>query len=341
MQFDFSLITGKIIHEIIERNIQEIFGVVKSTYMEHFLDKTVNPNSYFLNFPDRPCDRIIALPAALMGDSPVSGIKWISSYPANICQGFPRASAVIILNDYQTGYPFACLEGSIISATRTACSAVLAAEALHSPEKRCQTVGFIGNGLIARYIYHYFYKREWEFKKIILFDEDINSSHKLQKTIQKNHFLGVNIVQNSEELLQECDLIVLATTTAIPYINDPCLFQRGQTILNISLRDLGPEILVNANNVVDDVAHVLSANTSLDLTYKKYKNSNFINGTLGQFLSVPYELDKSKYTIFSPMGLGILDIAIGYFIYLETLPKRNLTRGEVLVINDFFYDLER
>ena len=124
----FAVIPGAQVHGALRGREKQIVELVEATYRLHGAGESVNPPSYFLRFPDRPSSRIIALPASVGGQVRVDGLKWISSFPGNVAAGLPRASAVLILNDHDTGYPFACLESSIISATRTAASAALAAD---------------------------------------------------------------------------------------------------------------------------------------------------------------------------------------------------------------------
>src|SRR4051812_29695098 len=100
-----------------------VMDIVGDAYLLHAQGKAVNPDSYFLRFPDDEKNRIIALPAAITDENAVSGIKWVSSFPDNIRCGLPRAAAVLILNDARSGYPIACIEGSHISTIRTAASA--------------------------------------------------------------------------------------------------------------------------------------------------------------------------------------------------------------------------
>ena len=126
----FAVISGAQVQEALHGREKQIMDLVEATYRLHGAGDSVNPPSYFLRFPDRPSARIIALPASIGGDVRVDGLKWISSFPENVAAGIPRASAVLILNDHDTGYPFAVLESSIISATRTAASAALAADRL-------------------------------------------------------------------------------------------------------------------------------------------------------------------------------------------------------------------
>ena len=128
MHFELSIINGKTVFDVIRAHRADCIDVVRDAYLAHARGQTVNPDSYFLRFPDKPDCRIIALPAFLGNGFGVAGLKWIASYPGNVRRGFPRASAVLVLNDYETGYPFAILESSIISAARTAEAAVRAAE---------------------------------------------------------------------------------------------------------------------------------------------------------------------------------------------------------------------
>src|SRR6266542_4140944 len=128
MQFDLSIINGKTVSNIVRTHRGECIDVVRDAYLAHANGQSINPDSYFLRFPGKPDCRIIALPAYVGNGFDVAGLKWIASYPANIQRGFPRASAVLVLNSYDTGYPFAILESSIISAARTAASAALAAD---------------------------------------------------------------------------------------------------------------------------------------------------------------------------------------------------------------------
>src|SRR6266849_8568489 len=138
MHFELSIINGKTVFDIIRAHRTDCIDIVQNAYLAHAHGQSVNPDSYFLRFPDKPDCRIIALPAFLGDGFGVAGLKWIASYPGNVQRGFPRASAVLVLNDYETGYPFAILESSIISAARTAGSAVLAADWLTGKTRRAR-----------------------------------------------------------------------------------------------------------------------------------------------------------------------------------------------------------
>src|SRR5207249_4570308 len=168
MQFELSIINGKTVFDIIHAHRDECIGIVRDAYLAHDHEQSVSPDSYFVRFPGKPDCRTIALPAYLGNGFDVAGLKWIASYPANIQRGFPRASAVLVLNNYETGYPFAILESSIISAARTAASAALAAFCLNGQVRRAHSLGIVGTGFIARYVYDFLVHTGWEIEDVRL-----------------------------------------------------------------------------------------------------------------------------------------------------------------------------
>src|SRR5207249_10075279 len=182
MQFELSIINGKTVFDIISAHRDECIQIVREAYLAHADGRSANPDSYFLRFPEKPDCRIIALPAYLGDGFGVAGLKWIASYPANIQRGFPRASAVLVLNSYDTGYPFAILESSIISASRTAASAVLAAYWLNGQSRKAHSLGIVGTGFIARYVYEFLVDTGWEIEEVRLYDASPVESEKFRKT---------------------------------------------------------------------------------------------------------------------------------------------------------------
>src|SRR5215211_6046952 len=172
----FAVIPGAQVQEALDGREKQVMELVEATYRLHGAGDSVNPPSYFLRFPDRPTARIIALPASIGGPIRVDGLKWISSFPENVAAGIPRASAVLILNDHDTGYPFACLESSIISATRTAALAAVATDWLSRGRERPTRVGFFGAGLIARYIHTFLAGTGWSFDEIGVHDLSADSA---------------------------------------------------------------------------------------------------------------------------------------------------------------------
>lgn len=312
-------------------------ALIEETYRLHGAGQTVNPPSYFLQFPDRPSGRIIALPASLGGQNPVDGVKWISSFPTNLEAGIPRASGVLVLNDPLTGYPFACLESSIISASRTAASAVLAADWLSRGRSRPRRVGFFGVGLIARYIHGFLTDTGWSFDEIGVFDLRQESSDGFRSYLERSGGGSRVVVQDdAESLIRASDLVIFASTAAEPHVTDPTWFEHNPVVLHISLRDLSPDVILASSNVVDDVDHCLKAQTSVHLTEQLTGSRDFLAGTLNDVMTGAVTLPTDRPVVFSPFGLGVLDLAVGRLVY-DMLASSEALR----TVDSFFHDVHR
>jgi N-[(2S)-2-amino-2-carboxyethyl]-L-glutamate dehydrogenase len=267
----------------------------------------------------------------------VDGLKWISSFPENVAAGIPRASAVLILNDHDTGYPFACLEGSIISATRTAASAALTADWLSRGRQRPTRVGFFGVGLIARYIHRFLAGTGWSFDEIGVHDLSADSAAGFRGYLEQVGTAGrVTVHDSAEKLIRSSDLVVFATVAAEPHVRDLSWFEHNPLVLHISLRDLAPEILLASTNVVDDIEHCLKASTSPHLAEQLTGNRDFLLGTLDDVMAERVTVPADRPLVFSPFGLGVLDLVVGKFVY-----DRVVSSGDLHVIDDFFHELRR
>jgi len=104
----------------------------------------------------------------------------------------------------------------------------------------------------------------------------------------------------------------------------------------VSLRDLAPEILLASTNIVDDIEHCLKADTSPHLVEQLTGSRDFLAGTLAEVMAGRVGVPTGRPVIFSPFGLGVLDLAVGKYVYDQVVSADDLH-----VIDDFFHELRR
>jgi len=300
---------------------EDVLEAVKSAYETHSRGASSVPHSSFLRFPDSDKDRIICLPAYLGGDYQLAGVKWIASMPGNVAKGMERASAVMILNDRVTGRPKAVIEGSIISKQRTAASAALASRVLAPCEPTA--IGFVGCGPINATVAQFLAISWPNVKRLVAFDLDPARAEAFGNTLREQRpDVDFKVAVSLQELLSECPMVAFSTTAITPYVDDLDACPAGATILHVSLRDLKAGVILSNHNIVDDLDHVDRAATSIHLASQQEGHTDFVHSSLGDILLGNVKLPErdGRKMIFTPFGLGVLDLAVADLV-MKSLAK--------------------
>ncbi|MGQ9832675.1 MAG: ornithine cyclodeaminase family protein [Candidatus Villigracilaceae bacterium] len=77
-----------------------------------------------------------------------AGIKWVGGYPENHKRGLPYITGLLILNDVETGIPYAVMDCTWITAKRTGAASALSAKYLARPQS--EVVGILACGVQGR-----------------------------------------------------------------------------------------------------------------------------------------------------------------------------------------------
>lgn len=327
------LLRGPDVGRTLDGHAKETIAAVRNAYCEHYKGNSCLPHSVFVRFPQREKERIIALPGYLGGEREVAGIKWISSFPGNVQHGISRASAIVVLNSLETGRPVAMMEGSLISAARTAASAALAADTLHA-EGDIDVLGIIGCGVINREILRHIGSLGRRVGAILLFDIDPSRAARWRESLAADwQGTSISLCTSVDDVLKRSAVISFATTAVEPTVPDISICRPATTILHISLRDLTAAAVQGGDNVVDDIDHVMRAQTSLHLAEQQVGHRRFVRCTLAEVLlgQQPPRRDDSGVVVFSPFGLGVLDLAVSRVVL-----DRAVAQGLGTRIDGFF-----
>lgn len=262
-----------------------------------------------------PANRIIAMPAYIGGGIHAAGIKWIASFPGNLTEGLPRAHSVTILNDADTGEPYAILNTATVSAVRTAAVSGLMLErwlASRSPDSKRLRIGIIGWGPIGRIHFDMCCSL---FREHIdhIYLTDIRGIH-LQDGFAEDAKVRVTVTDDWQSWYSQCNVVITCTAGSDRYIEAPPA--PGTLLLDVSLRDYQLEAIRTIRTVVvDDWTEVCRENTDIELLHREADLQAEDAMTLGDVScrNVLAGIPSEETVLFCPMGMAAFDVSVAHW----------------------------
>lgn len=276
------------------------------------------PVKPYISLPGGP-NRIIAMPAFIGGPSPIAGLKWIASVPANVKDGKPRAHAITVLNDVHTGEPICIVNSTLLSARRTAgISGIIMQRFLERCPLRRIKIGIIGFGEVGR--------QHLDMMKGLLADRieaiGVYDTDRTKVLALEGSGLSPGCIPfaSPESLIRWANIIVTATTSTCGYIEEAPL--AGSLILNVSLRDFKPEFRQFVDYmIVDSWDEVCRKGTDIEHMY-----SRGLLAKADAYPLVSIECQKvlqdrapDSTVMFNPMGLAAFDVSIIALYYRKAV----------------------
>lgn len=264
-------------------------------------------------------DRIIAMPAHL-ADPGVSGLKWIGSKHDNPDRhGLARASAVIVLNDPQTNYPIALLEGALISAWRTAAVTCLATARLARTE--FTDVGLIGCGVIGRTQITALLQQFPQIDTVHLHDVNPAAARDFAATLAAEQpALRTRLAATAEAAVRPAHVVIPCTVTDRPYLSFGWL-QPGAFVSNVSIMDCGRDVFLGADKViVDDWEQCNREKKTINqLVLEGSFSRERLHAELGEIIAErkPGRENDEEIILLNPMGMAVDDISCAAEVYLR------------------------
>lgn len=281
-------------------------------------------NSQDTYIPDRPHldykgNTLLLMPGFT---EKVFGTKLVTLFPENIEKNIPVLSGIMILNDSETGYPKAFLNGSKLTAMRT--GAVGAAAVKHLAKKDSETLGVIGAGVQAFHQILISYKQR-NFKRILISDSHFLYAEDLKKKISKQiQNVNIETVKEPNQLIKESDVIITATSSDTPVFDLDLSEIQGKCFIGIGsykpeMQEFPTDCLRHFDKIFTDTPFAAEETGDIKIPLREQiislndikLFSEIINGTI--------KADTEKLNFFKSVGMSLFDLRVAEAIYNNAL----------------------
>ena len=240
------------------------------------------------------------------------GVKLVSVFPHNDAAGLPSHQALIALFDPATGSPVAVMDGTRITAIRTAGAAAVSTR--HLARKDSRVLAIIGAG-VQGHAHLEIFPRVRDFQEIRIASRAIYSARKLAALNPKAH-----AVESFEEAARGADVIAMCTHSSTPVVKREWV-GRGTHVTSVGYSaphgELDRALADAANLFVESRAAAFSAPPAgcMELAgMDPEKASEMGEVLLGKR---PGRGSDDEITVYKSMGHAVEDLVASGLVYRE------------------------
>jgi len=307
--------------------MKDAIELIEAAFLEKGLKRVQMPPKPYLFFKKYNGDLRI-MPSYLEGLDE-AGVKLVNAHPNNPEKyGLPTVMATILLFDPKTGAPVCIMDGTWITAMRTAAATGIATKYL--ARKDAKTVGMIGAGYQAPFQLEAL-REVMEVELVKVYARRKDRVEKFAEEMRAKLGLDVEAMGTAEDAVKGADVLVMVTTSRAPVVNDEWVAE-GMHINGVGAdapgkQELDPRILKRAKIIVDDWEQAChSGEVNVPLAKGEITRED-IYGELGEIVAGlrPGRTSDEEITIFDSTGLSIQDVITGWHV-LRMAERRGMGR---------------
>lgn len=300
-------------------SMKEVLRIIESVFRAHGEGEVVMPPKITLRFASGLGDAN-AMPAHVVPLG-AAGIKWAAGFWKNPAKGLPSISAVIILNDPETGIPVAILEGGWITAMRTGAATGVGAKYLACEDS--SILGILGAGFQASFQIEAL-AEVFELDKVRIGDIDCQKAQSLARRLSSELEIPVEAVDNPRTVVEGSDLVVTSTSSSEPIVESDWL-KEGVFISAIgSLQEVSDDVVYQVEKVVVDNLDQTTHRGALARMYRLGKiDRGRIYAELGEIVAGKKvgRISSRERVLLVPIGMGSEDIGVAAYLYREAVKR--------------------
>lgn len=255
----------------------------------------------------RPEAFIHAMPAWL-ADRRAAGIKWVSGFPSNPAEGLPTITGLIILNDVDTGFPVAVMDGAYITAIRTA--AVTGVAVRHLARTEASVAGLVGAGVQGRLHLLLLGDLLPSLDVVRIFDTDPARLEQFVSELGARLPFALEAMDSAQAALDGADILMTATGHVDERLFKDRWIKTGALALPIHSRGWETEAILKADRfVLDDWDQFSASLGGPDGYYAPLREPDAQLGEIALGVK-PGRLNDDERIIDFNYGMALQDIAL-------------------------------